>query len=273
MEKYRISSLDGELASPVYTKKFCIKPEDILDEMEDELWQIIDDVRYDYTPEPIGVFSSENEAEELVIDIQRKKLLNMGRDIVAVSEKLDNVGKILCSKHIHMNDMLLKMYDDMCNDHDGYLCIGYIEDCLNEFVRLGQWHIDCLDNHGNKAELRSISNLQKAEGCLVSSNGEKYFPVLWFGIDKMTPLWSICCDTTDEQLKFWHSDTIDEFFSAMGDFSDTCFMIWYGPECGCWIPDMEKILTQCPVKICSNDTVKEIMNKTVDYIYANMRCE
>lgn len=261
MGKYRIIALKGKLEPPVYTEKFCIRPEDVCDVLYDDLCQIVDDMRGGYKIKPIGQFKSECDAEALVVDLIKQYLSENKEICTAISEKLDDGGNIRDRVHIDMTHTL----QQIAADTDGYISLGYIEDCLLKFAKQGKWHIDWQDAHRNHVNINNIPKPQKSQGCIVDIHGKSYFPILWFGIDEIIPLWSISSQTNNEALGFWFTNDVGELFDYMGNFSWE-FKWWYDTECGCTIPDMKKILSQCPVKISEYDTVMDVMNRTVDYL-------
>ncbi len=50
-----------------------------------------------------------------------------------------------------------------------------------------------------------------------------------------------------ERSDFWRETDTWQWMSHVGNFSDN-FLTWYTGECGCEIPDMERILARCPMR-------------------------
>lgn len=137
---------------------------------------------------------------------------------------------------------------------------SYVESSLHKFVNDSSWHLGFQHQSGNYTETNSLSEYAAVKN--------KQHPILWFGIDGIAPIdkWSII---PGKEHNFKWIDEWDLLKCLIDDCSD-CFATWYIGECGNWLPDMEQILTTCPIAIDDINTADSLNEKILSYFTDNL---
>ena len=164
--------------------------------------------------------------------------------------KANKAIKASCS--VSVEDILIEFLDreTECSEFDAK--VGkYVESSIFKFLNSSKWHYGYRNQDGTYTEVSNAS-----EHAAIS---DKSCPVLWFGPDNTAPLpkWSII---PGEEHGFQDYDQWELLDYLVDDCND-CFSIWYLAECGYDLPDMEAILSECPITIDNNDDADAINKK------------
>ncbi|MBQ5860099.1 MAG: hypothetical protein IIW62_04175, partial [Selenomonadales bacterium] len=158
------------------------------------------------------------------------------------------------SSKINIADMLLELLEDASSD-SGFDAVvgGYVESSLLDFVACSRWQFGYVSSNG----------------VIVDSDDADKVPLLWYGPDNMLPneKWSI---KYGEQIsECWFTDDDWELLNYFVEDCTESFSIWYRLECRMCLPDMKKILSECPVSFLETDCLEDINRKIM--LFSEMR--
>lgn len=257
-----IESLDTSyLAKSVDSSEFDAYFEEISEQLNEFLFDEQVDAFYDRldTVYPEGKRNgnlSYYEAYEHFVNEAKANIQKKYGDFNVQLVAKDVCGSMRGCYSIPVADVFVEVLENNteCGEFDAV--IGkYIESSLIKFVKSSSWHLGYQNLDGSTSE---ITNIVECTAVV-----EKSCPILWFGPNGEEPIdkWSI---TVGKEHGFVWVDQWCLLEYLIEDCND-CFSTWYLAECGYFLPDMEAILTECPVEISEADTVESINLKFYNY--------
>lgn len=150
-----------------------------------------------------------------------------------------------------------------------------VESLMSEFMDEAAWHTGFKTNNG----LITLENANKSiafDGItgLWSSNGDLAVPVIWFGYDVPTALWTIDENIDESSFSFWFvNDESESLYRVVPGSDNGCFDIWYFAECGRWFPVISEIMDECPISFDASDTAEMIKGKIDAYFCGTLEIE
>lgn len=155
-------------------------------------------------------------------------------------------GTIRCSSTISVVAIFLKLLENESSYGEFDANVGaYVESCLMDFTASSRWHYGHISRNGE------LVNASSADG----------IPLLWYGPDNTPPIdkWSI--KYGESLSKHWFEEDSWELLNYLIDQCAEGFSIWYTAECCYWLPDMEEILSICPISFSEADSVEDVNRK------------
>ncbi len=178
-----------------------------------EFWVICSEMISGRPIEAIGFFDE----EQLYVEMRRYVEGQLRRQedslvIACIEKKAD--GTIAAKTEIQIADVLRKIIREGLSgwEFDAEIC-SYVESCLLQYADTGVWQT------GNDFD--------------------------WFAPKGQGPQQPWIIEHNGERSDFWQETDTWQWMSYVGNFSDS-FLTWYTGECGCEIPDVEKILDMYP---------------------------
>ncbi len=180
-----------------------------------ELWGICSEMISDRPVEAIGFFDE----EQLYAEMQRyvEEQIHRQEDslvIACIEKKAD--GTAAAKAEIPIADVLRKIIWKGLSgwEFNAEIC-SYVENCLLRYADTGVWQT------GKNFDWFAPKGQGSQQPWIMEHNGER--------------------------SDFWRETDTWQWMSHVGNFSDN-FLTWYTGECGCEIPDMERILARCPMR-------------------------
>ena len=162
-------------------------------------------------------------------------------------------GTIRCSSTISVAAIFLKLLENENSYSEFDANVGaYVESCLMCFTASSRWHYGHISRNGE------LVNAGRADG----------IPLLWYGPDNTPPIDKWTIKYGEDFSDIWGQPDNWELLNCLIDNCTECFSIWYTAECCYWLPDMEEILSTCPVPFLLNDDLEDI-NRKIDMFFRN----
>lgn len=234
----------------------------------DYLYNCVMEAYSDLMPEAYGSFDL-NVVDKLVFHQANENLEKLRDTMILTITEYNESGKTIHKKEISYFEVVQSLLDYDHSDCGWYATLGsYIEDCLMGFERQSRWHFGLQKQNGQiEEDVSQWPAPYEEEGRYRwTTQGSKLKPIIWFGLSDTVPDSNWVLWTNNNSINnLWFLDSDWEVMEALIQNVNDSFLIWYTAECGCYAPNMNSILRECPVAVNAEDSAQIIADKIENF--------
>lgn len=233
----------------------------------DYLWDEIYDAVSNFDVLPQGEFDYEEDSQKLY-QIAKRNLNEVKDKTDILLTQYDDRNSPMKSRKISFFSILEDLLDCDYGDCGWDARLGqYVEERLMKFVELSRWHWGLQKQSGDIIEDVAEWPEPVCYGKSYEWGNENLQPVIWFGLDREKPnahwiLWN------REKCKidnFWFNNESWDILEVLVENLNDSFLIWYTAECGFVTPDMDVLLSDCPVTLKVDELIENTSVKMEEF--------